>query len=251
LRCCGAKELVDLRPDLILSHTTAVTGAVARETRTIPIVFVNVTDPISSGFTKNLARPGGNITGFSEETSEQGGKWVELLKQIAPLTVRVALLLNPETSAPPQYYMPSVQAAASSCGVEISATQVRTKDEVERAIAAQARNPGGGLIVMPAAFNVANPELIIALAARHGVPAIYFNSLFPKSGGLVAYSPDYVDQFRPAAEYIDRILKGAKPGELPIQLGTKFQLVINMKTAKALGLDMPVHLQQIADEIIE
>jgi putative ABC transport system substrate-binding protein len=246
-----AKELVDLRPALILSHTTAVTGALARETRTIPIVFVNVTDPISSGFATSLARPGGNITGFSVEISEQGGKWVELLKQIAPRTVRMALLLNPETSAPPQYFMPSVQAAASSRGVEISATQVRTKDEIEDVIAAQARNPGSGLIVMPAAFNVANRELIIALAARHGVPAIYFSSLFPKSGGLIAYSPDYADEFRPAAEYIDRILKGAKPGELPIQLGTKFELVINMKTAKALGLDVPVHLQQIADELIE
>jgi putative ABC transport system substrate-binding protein len=147
--------------------------------------------------------------------------------------------------------MPSIQAAASSRGVEISATQVRTKDEIERVIAAQAHNPGGGLIVMPAAFNVANRELIIALAARHGVPAIYFNSLFPKSGGLIAYSPDFVGQFRPAAEYIDRILKGAKPGELPIQLATKFELIINMTTAKALGLDVPMHLQQIADEIIE
>ena len=174
------------------------------------------------------------MTGLSVENSEQGGKWVELLKQIAPRTARVALLLNPETSAPPQFYMPSVQAAASSRGVEVFAAPVRVKDEIEGIIAAQARNPDGGLIVMPAAFNVANRDLIIASAARHRVPAIYFNRLFPKSGGLIAYSPDYAEQFRPAASYIDRILKGAKPGELPIQLPTKFELVINMKTAKAL-----------------
>ena len=246
-----AKDLVDLRPDVILSHTTAVTRALARETRTIPIVFVNVAEAISSGFGASLARPGGNITGFSVEISEQGGKWVELLKQIAPRTVGMALLLNPETSAPPRYFMPSIQAAASSRGVEISATQVRTKDEIERVIADQARNPGGGLIVMPAAFNVANRELIIALAARHRVPAIYFSSLFTKSGGLIAYSPDYVEQFRLAAEYIDRILKGAKPGELPIQQAAKFELIINMTAAKALDLEVPLHLQQIADELIE
>jgi ABC-type uncharacterized transport system substrate-binding protein len=246
-----AKELVDLRPDVILSQTTAVTGALARETQTIPVVFVNVADPIASGFATSLARPGGNMTGLSVENSEQGGKWVELLKQIEPRTARVALLLNPETSAPPQFYMPSVQAAASSRGVEVLAAPVRVKDEIESIIAAQARIPDGGLIVMPAAFNVANRDLIIASAARHGVPAVYFNRLFPKSGGLIAYSPDYAEQFRPAASYIDRILKGAKPGELPIQLPTKFELVINMKTAKALGLDVPVHLQQIADEVIE
>jgi putative ABC transport system substrate-binding protein len=147
--------------------------------------------------------------------------------------------------------MPSIQAAASSRGVEIHATQVRTKDEIERVIADQARNPGGGLIVMPAAFNVANRELIIALAARHRVPAIYFSSLFTKSGGLIAYSPDYVEQFRLAASYIDRILKGAKPGELPIQQAAKFELIINMTAAKALDLEVPLHLQQIADELIE
>jgi putative ABC transport system substrate-binding protein len=214
-------------------------------------VFVNVADPVASGFATSLARPGGNMTGLSVENSEQGGKWVELLKQIAPRTARVALLLNPETSAPPQFYIPSVQAAASSRGVEVLLAPVRVKDEIEGIIAAQARNPGGGLIVMPAVFNVDNRELIIALAARHGVPAIYFNRLFPKSGGRIAYSPDYVEQFRLAVSYIDRILKGAKPGELPIQLPTKFELVINMKTAKALGLDVPVHLQQIADEVIE
>jgi len=246
-----AKELVDLRPDVIVSQTTSATRPLARETHTIPIVFVNVADPVASGFAKSLARPGGNMTGLSVENSEQGGKWVELLKQIAPRTARVALLLNPETSAPPQFYMPSVQAAASSRGIEVLAAPVRGKDEIESIIAAQARSSDGGLIVMPAVFNVDNRELIIALAARHGVPAIYFNRLFPKSGGLIAYSPDYVEQFRLAPSYIDRILKGAKPGELPIQLPTKFELVINMKTAKALGLEVPVHLQQIADEVIE
>jgi putative ABC transport system substrate-binding protein len=246
-----AKELADLQPDVILSQTTAVTSALARETRTIPIVFVNVADPVASGFATNLARPGGNMTGLSGENSALGGKWVELLKEIAPRTVRVALLLNPETSAPPQFFMPTVQAAASAFAVEVHAARVHSKDEIEGIIAAQARSPGGGLIVMPAVFNVANRELIIALAFRYGVPAIYYDRLFVKSGGLISYSPDYAEQFRPAAGYIDRILKGAKPGDLPIELPTKFELVINLKTAKALGLDVPLHLQQLADELIE
>jgi putative ABC transport system substrate-binding protein len=247
-----AKELVDMRPDVILSHSTIVTSSLARETQTIPIVFVNVADPIASGFAASLARPGGNITGFTVDTSEQGGKWVQLLKEIAPHTVRVALLFNPATAAPLRVFMPSIQAAASSLAVEVSATPVHAKDEIEGVIAAQARNPGGGLIVMPDAFNVANRELIIALAARYAVPAIYYTpTYYARLGGLIAYGSNFAEQFREAAGYIDRILKGAKPADLPVQAPTKFELIINLKTAKALGIAVPQPLLSRADELIE
>jgi putative tryptophan/tyrosine transport system substrate-binding protein len=246
-----AKELVDLRPDVILSQTTVVTDALARETKTIPIVFVTIGDPIGSRFTTSLARPSGNITGFTAFEPTLAGKWVELLKEIAPRTVHVALLSNQATGSPLQFFMPSIQAAASSFAIEVSTAPVHTKDEIEGVIAAQARNPGGGLIAMPSAFNVTNRDLIIALAARYGVPAIYFNRLFANSGGLINYSPDYAEQFRQAPEYINRILKGAKPADLPVQQPTKYELSISLKAAKALGLDVPLHLQQIADEVIE
>jgi putative ABC transport system substrate-binding protein len=246
-----AKELVDLRPEAIFGQTTPVTGVLAGETRTIPIVFVYVADPIASGFATSLAHPGGNITGFSELDPALGGKWVELLKEVAPRTVRAALLFNPATVAPLQSYMPSIQAAASSFAIQASAAPVHASDEIEGIIAAQARNPGGSLIVMPDAFNVVNRELIIALAARYGVPAIYFGRFFAESGGLIGYGIDRAEAFRQAAGYIDRILKGAKPADLPVQAPTKYELVINLKTGKALGLDVPKHLQQIADEVIE
>jgi putative ABC transport system substrate-binding protein len=245
-----AKELVDLRPDVILSQTTVVTETLAHETKTIPIVFVTVGDPLASGFTMSLARPSGNITGFTAFEPTLAGKWVELLKEIAPRTVRVALLSN-EATGRLQLFMPSIRAAALSSAVQVSNAPVNAKDEFEGVIATQARNPGGGLIVMPSAFNVTNRDLIIALAARYGVPAIYFNRLFAKSGGLINYSPDYAEQFRQAPEYIDRILKGSKPADLPVQQPTKYELSINLKAAKALGLDVPLHLQQIADELIE
>jgi putative tryptophan/tyrosine transport system substrate-binding protein len=247
----SAKELVDLRPDVILSHTTPVTSALARETRTIPIVFLNVSDPMGSGFAASLAHPGGNITGLTVENPAQGGKWLELLKEIAPHTVRVALLLNPATGPPLQFFMPSIQAAASTFAVQVSAAPVHAKDEIEGVIAAQARNPGGGLIVMPSAFNGANRGLIIALAARYGAPAIYSNRIYADSGGLMVYGGDFAEQFRQAPEYIDRILKGAKPADLPIQSPTKFELIINLKTAKALGLDVPPLMLGRADDVIE
>jgi ABC-type uncharacterized transport system substrate-binding protein len=236
---------------VILSQTTAVTDALARETKTIPIVFVTVGDPVASRFTTSLARPSGNITGFTAFEPTLAGKWVELLKEIAPRTVRVALLSNQATGGPLQFFMPSIQAAALSSAIQVSTAPVNEKDEIEGVIATQARTPGSGLIVMPSAFNVTNRDLIIALAARYGVPAIYFNRLFAKSGGLINYSPDYTEQFRQAPEYIDRILKGAKPADLPVQQPTKYELSINLKAAKALGLDVPLHLQQIADELIE
>jgi putative ABC transport system substrate-binding protein len=246
-----ARELVDLRPDAILSQTTPVTGALAHETQTIPIVFVTVSDPVGSGFMASLARPGGNVTGFALFESSMGGKWVELLKEIAPRTVRVALLFNPATAVPLKIYMPSIQAAASSLAIQASAAPVHAKDEIEGVIAAQARNPGGGLILVPDSFTTANRELISALAARYGVPAIHNAPIFVESGGLIAFGTDFAEQFREAAGYIDRILKGEKPADLPVQQPTKFKTVFNLKVAKALGLDVPLHLQQLADEVIE
>ena len=246
-----AKELVDLRVDAILAHTTPVTEALARETRTIPIVFAVVSDPVGSGFAASVAHPGGNITGFTNLDPAMGGKWVALLKEVAPRTVRMALLFKPALAGPFQYYMPSIQGAASSLAIQVSMAPVDTKDEIEGVIAEQARDPGGGLIMLPDLFSVANRDLIIALTARYGVPAIYFNRYFAESGGLIAYSDDFAEEFRQAAGYIDRILKGAKPGDLPVQAPTKFQLSINLKTAKALGLTVPQSLLATADQVIE
>jgi putative ABC transport system substrate-binding protein len=246
-----ANELVKLRPDAILGVTTPVISALARETQTIPIVFTLVADPIGNGFVASLTHPGGNITGFAAYDPVVAGKWVELLKEIAPKTVRMGILFNPATTSPLQLYMPSIQTAASSLVVQASAVPVGARDEIEGAIAAQARNPGSGLIVLPDAFNIANRDLIIALAARYGIPAIYNGALYADSGGLIAYGIDFTETFRQAAGYIDRILKGTKPGELPIQQPTKFDLVINLKTAKALGLTVPHNLLVLADGVIE
>jgi ABC-type uncharacterized transport system substrate-binding protein len=246
-----AKELVDLRPDAIVGQSTPLVVALARETQTIPIVFVNVADPIGSGFVVSLARPSGNLTGFMTDNSALGGKWVELLKEIAPRTVRVALMFNPTTAVPLKFYMPSVQAAASTSGVEANATPVHAKDEIEGVITALARDQGSSLIVMPDPFNGANREHITLLAARYRVPAIYYRREFAEAGGLIAYASDFAEQFPQAAAYVDRILKGAKPEDLPVQAPTKFELVINLKTAKALGLDVPPTLLAAADEVIE
>jgi len=246
-----AKELIDLRPDAIFGQSTPAIGVLARETRTIPIVFAGVTDPIGAGFVANLAHPGGNITGFTVNDPAVGGKWVELLKEIAPRTVRVALLFNPATAVPIQFFMPSIQVAASSFSVEVSAAPVHAKDEIEGVIAAQTRSPGDGLIVMPDAFNDVNRELIVALATRYGVPAIYYNRFFSEPGGLISYGELRVETFRLAAGYIDRILKGEKPADLPVQAPTKFELIINLKTAKALGLTIPDKLMALANEVIE
>jgi putative tryptophan/tyrosine transport system substrate-binding protein len=247
-----AKELVDLRPNAILGSTTPVVGALARETRTISIVFTSVSDPIGSGFAANLAHPGGNITGFQANADPSlGGKWVELLKEISPRTVRVALLFNPATTVPIQYFMPSIQTAASSFAVQVSATPVHAKDEIEGVIAAQGRDPEGGLIAMPDVSNDVNRELIIALAARYRVPTIYYNRFFSELGGLISYGDVRSEQFRLAAGYIDRILKGEKPADLPVQVPTKFELIINLRTAKALGLTVPPSLLAGADEVIE
>jgi ABC-type uncharacterized transport system substrate-binding protein len=246
-----AKELINLRPDAILGVTTPVVGALARETRTIPIVFVLAVDPIRSGFAKSLAHPGGNITGFTGNDPAIGGKWMELLKEIAPRTAHVALLFNPATAPPLQSQMPSINAAASSLAVEVSVAPVHAKDEIEGVIAAQASTPGGGVIVMPDIFAGANSDSIIALAARYGVPTIYNNPVFPESGGLISYGTDFEELFSQAAGYIDRILKGAKPEDLPIQLPTKYELVVNLKAAKALGLTIPESVNSLANKVIE
>ena len=229
--------------------TTPVIGALVHKTQTIPIVFTLVADPIGNGFGASLTHPDGNITGFAAYDPAIAGKWVELLKEIAPGTVRVALLFNPATASPLQLYMPFIQAAASSLAVESVAAPVHAKNEIEGVIAAQ--NPSGGIVVMPDAFNIANRDPIIALAARYGVSTIYNATFYAVSGGLITYGADFLESFRQAAGYIDRILKGAKPGELPIQLPTKFELVINLKTAKALGLIVPHNLLVLADDVIE
>jgi putative ABC transport system substrate-binding protein len=246
-----AKELVYLRPDAILGVTQAVTSALARETRTIPIVFAVVSDPIGGRLAASLAHPGGNITGFTYVDPAVGGKWLELLKEIEPRTVRVALLFNPATAVPLQFFMPSIQTAASSFAVQVTVAPVQAKDDIEVVIAAQARDTGGGLVVMPDAFNVTNRDLIIALANRYKAPAIYNVPFYAKSGGLIAYGADRAESFRQAAGYIDRILKGAAAADLPIQQPTKYELVVNLKTAKALGIGVPPTLLARADEVIE
>jgi putative tryptophan/tyrosine transport system substrate-binding protein len=246
-----AEELVELRPDAILGVTTGVVRALARETSTIPIVFANVIDPIGNGFAASLAHPGGNITGFTVLDSAIGGKWVELLKEIAPRTERVALLFNPATAPPIQSFVASIQTAASSIAVQASAAPIHAKDEIEGVIAEQARTPGGGLIVIPDPFNRRNRDRIIALTARYGVPAIYYARYLAEAGGLIAYSDDFGEGFRQAAGYVDRILKGERPADLPLQAATKYELVINMKTAKALGLSVSDKMQLLADKVIE
>jgi putative tryptophan/tyrosine transport system substrate-binding protein len=246
-----AKELVELRPDVILGQTTSVVGALSRETRDIPIVFTFVTDPIGSGFAATFARPGGNITGFAANDPAMGGKWMELLKEIAPRTVHAAVLFGLQTAPQNKFFMPSLQAAASSLAVQADAAGVQAKDAIESVIAAQARNPGGGLIVLPDPFNRTNRDQIIALSARYGVPAIYDDRPYAESGGLITYGSDRSEQLRQAASYIDRILKGGKPMDLPIQSPTKFELVVNLKTAKALGIAVPQSLLGRADEVIE
>jgi len=247
-----AKELVGLQPDAILANTTPVIAAFQRETRTIPIVFVIAGDPIGDGFVASLRRPGGNITGFLHLEGSIGGKWLELLKEIAPQVRRVAMMFNPDTS-PVQgsYFLPALDAAAQAFGVQSLKAPVRNDSNIEETIASLASQPGGGLVVMSDGFLRVHRHTIIAAAARHKIPTVYPLRVNATDGGLLAYGPSYVDLFRQAATYIDRILKGEKPTDLPVQVPTKFELVINLKTAKALGLDVPLFLQQRADEVIE
>jgi len=245
-----AKELIALKPDLILSQTTPSTAALLQHTRTIPVVFALVSDPIGSGFVASLARPGGNATGFVA-TEVQGGKWLELLKEIAPRVTRVAAMFNPAAAPYVEIYMSPFKTAAQSLGVEESPAPVQDTSEIESVVSALAREPNGGLIVLPDSFTLARRVEITSLAARYRLPAIYPYGFFAEVGGLLSYGNDLNENFRHAATYADRILRGAKPSELPVQAPVKFELVINLKTAKALGLDVPPLLQQRADEVIE
>ena len=246
-----AKELVASQPDLILSHTTPTTAALLQQTRTIPIVFAFVADPVGSGLVASIPRPGGNVTGFSNLEGSMAGKWLELLKEIAPRVARVAFLFNPATAPYAEVFLNPLKAAAAAFAVEAIVAPVHGTSELEAAIAAQAREPNGGLIMMPDSFATAHRAEITSLAARYRLPAVYPYPLFAKLGGLLSYGNDQTDNFRRAATYADKILKGAKPGELPVQAPVKFEMVINLKTAKALGLDVPLFLQQRADEVIE
>jgi putative tryptophan/tyrosine transport system substrate-binding protein len=246
-----AKELVALQPDLLLSSTTPTTSALLQQTHTIPIVFAIVADPIGSGFVANFARPGGNVTGFIFTEPTMAGKWLELLKQIAPRVARAAMLFNPISATYAEYWLKPFKAAASSFAVEAIAAPVRDRSELESVIAAQTREPNGGLIAMPDSFLDAHRVEITSLAARYRLPAVYPFRFFAEVGGLLSYGVDRTDNFRRAATYVDRILKGEKPAELPVQAPIKFELVVNLKTAKAIGLNVPLHLQQLADEIIE
>jgi putative ABC transport system substrate-binding protein len=247
-----AQELVALQPDLILSQVTPTTAALLQQTRTIPIVFAMVADPVGSGFVANMSRPGGQVTGFTTLEGSLGGKWLELLKEVAPRVARVAVLFNPTIAATfAEYFLNPLKAASASFGVEVVAAPVHDTTELESVIARQAREPNGGLIVLPEAFLVGHRAEVTSLAARYSLPAVYPYRQFPEIGGLLSYGTDRLDNWRGAASYVDRILKGEKPGDLPVQTPTKYELVINVKTAKALGLTISRELQTRADEVIE
>ena len=245
-----AAELAALAPDVILAHGSGAVGALLQATRTLPIVFPVAGDPVGGGLVDSLARPGGNATGFMTTEYSMGGKWLELLQQIAPGVTRAAVLRDPTLGSGTGLFA-AIQTAAPSLRMEVNPLNIRDAEEIERAVAAFARSPNGGLIVPGSGLAVLHRDQIIMLAARHKLPAVYFEHFFATAGGLISYGPDQVDQYRRAAGYVDRILKGEKPGDLPVQAPTKYELVINMKTAKALGLDVPPMLLARADEVIE
>jgi putative ABC transport system substrate-binding protein len=242
--------LAALAPDVILSSGTPAVTALLHATRTVPIVFVQFIDPVGAGVVDSLARPGGNASGFISFEYSLSGKWLELLKQIAPGVTRAAILRDPAIASGSGQFG-SIQAVAPSLGVEVSPVGLRDATEIDRAITTFARIPNGGLIVTGAALANLHRKLIITLAARHRLPAVYSNRLYVTGGGLVSYGPDFVDQYRRAAGYVDRILKGEKPADLPVQAPTKYELVLNLKTAKALGLEVPPSVLVRADEVIE
>jgi putative ABC transport system substrate-binding protein len=247
----SAKELVALQPDLILSQSTAITAALLQQTRHIPIVFVQVTDPVGSGFVASIPRPGGNATGFTTMEQTMAGKWLELLKEIAPRVNRVAFLFNPTSATYSESYLKPFQAAADSLALQAVVAPVGGAPDLEPVIAAQARAPDSGLVVMPDPFMVDHRVEVTSLAARYRLPVIAAWRFYAELGALLSYGNDVTDSFRRAASYVDRILKGAKSAELPVQAPVKFVLTINLKTAKALDLDVPALLQQRADEVIE
>jgi putative tryptophan/tyrosine transport system substrate-binding protein len=245
-----AAELVKLAPDVVLANGSVAVAPLLQVTRTVPIVFVIVPDPVGAGFVDNLARPGGNATGFMQFEYSLSGKWLELLKQIAPRVTRAAVLRDPAIPAGTGQFG-AIQSVAPSVGVEVSPVGVSDAGEIERAVAAFARSANGGLIVTGSSLAQFHRNLIVTLTARHKLPAVYFERFFVTGGGLISYGPDLVDQYRRAAGYIDRILKGAKPADLPVQTPVKYETVINLKTANALGLDIPAIVLARADEVIE
>jgi putative tryptophan/tyrosine transport system substrate-binding protein len=248
-----AAQLIGLTPDVIVTASTTNLTVVRQATSTIPVVFVQVSDPVEQGFVASITKPGGNLTGFSMYEFSVGGKWVDLLKEIAPNLTRVAVMSNPDTSPQSKFFMRSVEAAAPSHGVQAIATPVRTTTEIEAALQNFSREPNGGLILPTDTFTRLRSNLIAELAERHRLPSISAYDGFAKDGGLMYYgaSINLVDQFRQAASYVDRILKGEKPGDLPVQRAVKYTLVVNLKTAKALGLTVPLPLTGLADEVIE
>jgi putative ABC transport system substrate-binding protein len=246
-----ADELVGLRPDAILAGATPAVAVLQPMTRTIPIVFVLTADPVGQGFVQSLARPGGNITGFGVYVAPMMAKWLGLFKEIAPGLRHVAVIFNPDNASFAKSFNQAIEAAAQSLGVSVTLAPVHDNATIEAAIAAQAQQPGGGVIVLPDGFVITHRKTIIAAAARYRLPTFGMNDLFPRDGGLMSYSIDSLDTYRQGASYIDRILKGANPADLPVQEPTKFLLILNVKTAKELGLDVPAHLQQLADEVIE
>jgi putative ABC transport system substrate-binding protein len=245
-----ATELVAFAPDIILASGSPAVGALQQATRTLPIVFASVVDPVGAGFVESLARPGGNATGFMLLEYGMSAKWLELLKEIAPNVRRAAVIRDP-TLASGSGQLGAIQAVAPSLGVELTTVGVRDADEIEGGVTAFARSSNGGLIVTASNLATLHRDLIVTLAARHSFPAVYSNRLFVTGGGLVSYSPDRIDRFRRAAGYVDRILKGEKPADLPVQAPVKYELVINLKTARALGLEVPLTLLARADEAIE
>jgi putative ABC transport system substrate-binding protein len=247
-----AKELVALQPDVVICQASPATSALQRETHTIPIVFVGVADPIGSGFVASLAQPGGNITGFLLFEASITGKWLAMLRDIAPSLARAALVINPKTAVYYEFYLRAAQAAASSLGIELVLAPIENSPaNIERVFEAFARAPNGGLMLLPDTNTTIHRDLIIRLAARYRLPAVYSDRLFVVAGGLMCYGTDRTDQFRQAASYVDRILRGAKPADLPVQVPTRYETVVNLRTAKALGLTVPPALLVAADEVIE
>ena len=246
----NTEEMVALAPDVILASGNAGVAPLLQATRTVPVVFVIVPDPVGAGFVDSLARPGGNATGFIAYEYGLSGKWLEVLKEIAPGVTRAAVIRDPALASGPGQFA-AIQSIAPSLGVEVSPVNVRDAGEIERAITAFAHSPNGGLIVTGSALVGIHRHLIIALAARHKLPAVYVERTYVAAGGLISYGSDFLDQYRRAASYVDRILKGEKPADLPVQQPTKYELVINLKTAKALGLEVPPTLLARADEVIE
>ena len=246
----AAKELLALSPDLIMPATTQMLAAVRQETSSVPVVFVNISDPVGTGFVESLARPGGNITGFTNFEYAMAQKWLQTLKEIAPNITRTAIITNPKNPNT-ALYLHAIEPAATSFAMQLAVTPVNDATEIERTLEAFAGESNGGLLVMPDPLTITHRDLIVALAARHRLPAAYPYRVFVASGGLLSYGTDRIDIYRRAAAYVDRVLKGAKAGDLPIQQPTKFELVINLKTAKALGLTVPQTLLGRADEVIE